>query len=112
MPLNPGTDSFTFSFEGVVADKYHKVTPQGSQSVSQGGCNLQPLGVNDEITNTQFTEATHRLLTPYTDGTKTVRAEWLAQHNSVTYRVLGVKWHEDNFGRGLHITMILKEESG
>lgn len=112
MPLNPGHDVVTFIYPGVVNDRLHKVDAVAASQFDQSGCNMQDLSVDDKVTNTEFSEATHRCLAPYTAQTETVKAEWFAQFNGGKFRILGVKRRRDGFGRGIHITFICKEENG
>ncbi len=110
--LNPGVNVVTFTYPGVVQDRLHRVTPIASSSFTQGGCNVQPISVQDKISDTSYSEATEKCLTPFNDDTSSIRAEWFAQYNNANYRILGVKHHLDRMGRGVHITVILKREDG
>lgn len=113
MPLNPGRDTVTFSSPAVINDRLHKfVNPVASTSFDQGGCFMQPISVNDKITDTTYSEATDKLIAPYNANTLTVKAEWLVQWSGVQYRILGAKLHRDSFTRGMHITFICKDETG
>ena len=112
MPLNPGNDTVTFNFPGVVNDRLHKVVGVSASTFDQSGCFVQPISVNDKVSDTEYSEATDRCLAPYTDDTQTVKAEWFAVFGGRSYRILGAKPHRDNFGRGLHITFVLKVEDG
>lgn len=110
MPLNPGHDVVTFSYDGVAVDRLHKVAPVPSTSFTQQGCFVQPLSVKDKPSNTAYSEATDRCIAPYNDNMLAVKAEWKVTVNGRTYRVCGCKPHRDNFGRGLHITFIVRDQ--
>lgn len=113
MPLNPGRDVVTFIYPGITNDRLHKfATTAASTQFNQTGCNVQPISVDDKVTDTAYSEATDRCLTPFVDAMAAVKAEWKASWGGKTYRVLGVKPHRDNFGRGLHYTVIVKYENG
>lgn len=113
MGLNPGNDTVTFTNPAIVADRLHAVTATSASSFTQPGCNVQPVTVADKISDTQYSEATDKCISPPTSQIETVEAEWTAELNGQKFRVIGVKPYRDSpWGRLNSITVMLKEESG
>jgi hypothetical protein len=111
MPQNPGNDTVTFKFPGVIADRLHKVAGQSPSHFNQGGCSMQPASVKDKVDNTAYSEATDKCLAPYNTQTAQVQAEWYIQFGSGSFRVLGAKPFSDRWGRVHHITFICRDEA-
>jgi hypothetical protein len=110
MPQNPGNDTVTFVYPGVVNDRLHKVTAVASTSFVQTGCSMQPLGVKDKISSTQYSEATQECYALTNANTLSVEAEWFIQFNGLDYRVLGCRPYRDFLGNPVYISFICKEE--
>ena len=113
MPLNPGNDSVVFvkqSWTG--APDRLGVTGPVSTYNTVVGCAMQPISVRDHITDTLYSEATWKCISPTTTVTKAAKAEDMLQFKGDNYRVLGVKPYEDAWGRLDHITLMCREEAG
>jgi hypothetical protein len=112
MPLNPGTDTVTFVFPGVLVDRLHKVQGSAGSQFDQNGCNVQPLSAEDKVSDTEYSEATDKCLAPYNDLTASVLAEWRMEWAGQDFRIMGCRPYRDPFGRGVHILFTVKREEG
>lgn len=117
MPLNPGNDTVTFHYPGVVQDRLHNITALAPADTVQGGCSVQPVSVHDKISDTAYSSATDICLAPSNAFTQTVKAEWFIYFiptgtTQLTYRVLGTKPWRDLTGAPDHITFVCRQEMG
>lgn len=113
--LNPGVTPVTFNPPGAfVVDQYHTqpANNTGASAFNQLGCNVQTVTMRDKVDNTAYSEATHKIFTPYNSNTAAVEAEWYAVNGSVRYRVLGNHLTGDSWGRIYQCEFIAKEEQG
>jgi hypothetical protein len=111
MPQNPGNNTVTFTFPGIVADRLHNIPTSPASSFSQTGCYVQPVTVKDKITDVAYTEATDKCIALWNSNTGQVVAEWFMVFNGLNYRVLGAKPFYDRWGRQVTITFYVKEET-
>lgn len=74
-------------------------------------CWVQPMGVKDQVSNTIYSEATHRIIAPPAGAALSCKAEDFIEFDGVRMRVVGVKVHR-NRGMVDHVTVIAKEEHG
>lgn len=114
MPLNPGNDTITFIQLRRTGqpDRYGVIQPTETTSVVRG-CSLQPMSEKDQITNTTFSEATDKCLTPATDFVQAIEPQdFLADKDGVRYRIIGIRPYRDSWGRLDHITFLCKHEEG
>ncbi|RAV17510.1 hypothetical protein DQP57_00355 [Mycobacterium colombiense] len=114
MPQNPGALAITFNPPGdFVVDKYHTVpASEGASPFTQVGCTKQPISVRDKIDNTAYSEATHKIYTPYNTNTAQISAEWTAVYNGISYRVMGIEITPDDWGRIDFCRFICKQQEG
>lgn len=113
MPLNPGNNTVTFYFPGIVEDRLHHVSPVTSSSTVVNGCLMQPVSEADKITDTAYSDATDKCIAPVNDTTNLCAPEWFIQFNGQNFRVLGVRpFYDSPWGRLDHYTFMCKEEQG
>lgn len=74
-------------------------------------CWVQPLGVSDKLSDTAYSEATHRMIVPPAGPALFCRAEDFVVWQGQRMRVVGAKVHR-NRGMVDHVTLIVKEEHG
>lgn len=115
--LNPGNDTVTFHYPGVVNDRLHNVAAAPSTTTVVRGCSMQPIRVSDHITDTAFSNATDTCIAPWTAFTATVEAEWFVTFTPTGgrpyyYRVLGSKPWRWFTGAPDHITFMCRSENG
>jgi hypothetical protein len=112
MPQNPGNDTVTFRYDGVINDEFHKVSaPRAATNFTQSGCSMQPLSVKDKIDAVEYSQATYKCMALGNTFTQSVQAEWYIEWQGGNYRVLGAKPYTDRWGRLHHITFICRDES-
>lgn len=74
-------------------------------------CWVQPMGVKDQVSNTIYSEATHRIIAPPAGPALSCEAEDFIVWEGTRMRVVGVKVHR-NRGMVDHVTVIAKEQHG
>ena len=113
MPQYPGNNTVNFiTVTYDAAPDRLGVTGPRETSNSQVGCAMQPISGKDQITDTMYSEATWKCISPATSVTVPVEAEDFVQFNGDKYRVLMVKPFYDRWARLTHITFYCKEENG
>lgn len=113
MALYPGNDAVTFvSKSDTGAEDRLGVKAPEEVSTVQPGCSLQPMGVRDQIGNTQFSSASHKCISPPTEVVAACKAEDRLEFGGVDFRVVGVKKYRDFRGRLDHVDIYAEEQHG
>lgn len=111
--MNPGWDTVTFVSVTPASPGRLGVDATSETTVSNSvpGCSFQPLSVKDQISNTEYAEATHRCISPPTTVVLACKAEDELVFNGQSGRVMGVKTFWEH-GRVHHVDVICKIEQG
>jgi hypothetical protein len=109
--VNPGFDTVTFvSVTNGEPDRLGVLTPVET-STSVMGCSFQPLSVKDQVSNTEYAEATHKNIAPPVAAAVACKAEDRQIFNGENFRVIGVKTYFE-LGSVHHVDVIVKFEVG
>lgn len=110
----PGQDTVTFvSIDRTTGTKSELGIPAPAETPqAQTGCSFQPVTVQDKITDTMFSEATHKCISPTSAITLACEAEDRLEFNGTKHRVIGTKVFRDRRQRVNHITVVCREQDG
>lgn len=111
MELWNDTVSFTTVRETGAKDKYNVAAPVEVTN-SYSGCSMQPISVNDKLSNTAYSEATNKCYAPINDFLLSMKSEDLITFMGIEYRVKGIQIYTDTDAGLDHIRFIIKSERG
>lgn len=110
----PGNDTVTFvsiaTDRTVKSDRGRPLKPE--TSTPQGGCSVQPWIIRDDVTDTQFSEATDKFICPSTVLTRACKAEDRLEFGGDRWRVIGIKPWRKRSGRDHHVTIYAQAQHG
>ena len=110
--MNPGADSVTFTIKGTTTSRDKLgVAVKGITTSVVDGCNFQPLAIGDVVSDTEYSHATHRCISPATAVVLSCKAEDILAFQGKGYRVQGVKQYRDWRGRNHHVTITCIEQA-
>lgn len=109
--MNPGSDTVTFvSVTGSQRDSLGNRIPVKTNRVVKG-CLVLPRRLDDTISDTEFSAATHLVICPVKDAVLAVQPEDRLLFDGIDHRVIGKKLYRDWWGRKSHVKVMCEEQS-
>lgn len=110
--MKRGADTVTFVKDTPSAQVDRQGNPIMDEDLTDlPHCWVQPMSVKDQVSDTIYSSATHRVIAPPAGAALACKAEDFIVWQGTRMRVVGVKVHR-NRGMVDHVTVIAKEEHG